>query len=105
MVQVCKRLGVQLGNGNPQLASAAAQLIDNRAEAIIASLRKPYWERKDLPELREDLEAEAFVKNLQVDKLFKQALTSFAKDQARVQILGMHAVIRAYKWEYNRLPN
>ncbi len=100
-----KRLQEQLGGTNAELGSQAMGIIDARIDVTVASLRSPYWERKELPELTGNYPAEQYVRNLGIEEIFDQALNRFARDQAWVQILGVHAAIRSYKWENNRLPD
>lgn len=71
-------------------------------DALLENLRRPAWERKEIPEVKGDSLA---------DRLAEMLLPSFslvgeryAREQAQVQLLGVHAAIRRYRWEHERLP-
>ena len=99
---VLKRLRDQL-QGNNALFDQVGSLLAARLDAITASLRLPAWKRNPLPDLG-DSQAEMFVKALGLEQVYGQAQKAFTRDQAAVQILGVHAAIRRYLWEYDRLP-
>jgi hypothetical protein len=70
------------------------------------NLKKPVWERKPaLPLQGEKLVAD-YVNALAqtLDPVFEGTQTAFVKDQARMQVLGVHAAIRKYRWDHDALP-
>lgn len=72
----------------------------------ISNLTKPYWERKPPPPLQGDKQVAEYVGALMetLDPTLERAQSNFVRDQARMQLLGVNAAIRGYRWEHNVLP-
>jgi hypothetical protein len=77
-----------------------------RFDHYAANLTKPVWERKPPLQLQGNTFVADYVNNLgqTLDPIFEQAQTVFVRDQARMQILGVHAAIRQFRWEHDALP-
>ncbi len=77
-----------------------------RLDHYAANLRKPLWERKPVPPLQGERIVADYVNNLgqTLDPLFEQTQTAFVKDQAAMEVLGVHAAIRRYRWQHDSLP-
>jgi hypothetical protein len=102
---ILKNLDKQLpaGEGFPRAQILA--LVKGQVNYMIENLRKPHWERRPIPPIGGDEVAAQYVEALQLDKVLGQVGSSFARDQARMQMLGVRAVLRAYRWEFGCLPN
>ena len=83
------------------LAGMRARL-DHYAE----NLKRPVWERKPPPPLQGEKLVADYVNALAqtLDPVFENTQTAFVKDQARMQVLGVHAAIRKYRWDHDSLP-
>lgn len=83
------------------LAGMRARL-DHYAE----NLKKPLWDRKLPPPLQGEKLVADYVNALAqtLDPVFESTQTAFVKDQARMQVLGVHAAIRKYRWDHDALP-
>ena len=77
-----------------------------RLDHYAANLTKPVWERRAPLPLQGNPVVANYVNNLgqTLDPLFEGAQTVFVRDQAKIQILGVHAAIRSYRWEHDALP-
>ncbi len=91
-------------------ASAVGPLFDEvgrRVNAyydqVDARLQKPIWERTDIQEPADD---GSIVSQLLSSVLptISRVMDRYGMEQAKVQLLGVHAAIRRYRWENNRLP-
>jgi hypothetical protein len=103
--QMVKHIREQFSEaGSAELATQAAALLGARIDQIIATLRQPPWERKPLPPLEGNSVAVGIVKGLSIEEPLMQGLKAFTREQAMLQVLGVHAAIRAHRWEYSRLP-
>jgi hypothetical protein len=80
-------------------------LVNSRIDFAIENLKHSLWERKAPPTIEGNPMVAAYVNALGIDAVLTSTSKSFAKDQARMQVLGVHAAIRAYRWENNRLPD
>lgn len=80
-------------------------LVNSRIDFAIENLKHPLWERKAPPTIEGNPMIADYVNALRIDEAFATSSKSFTKDQARMQVLGVHAAIRAYRWENNRLPD
>ncbi|MFN3648679.1 MAG: hypothetical protein ACK47B_03780 [Armatimonadota bacterium] len=93
----------------PDTAAQAQALfagIEKEAEGVFqrlhAELRKPAWERKPL-ELPQGDSPGAAVAALLVP-VVENAMEGFAREEAYVRLLAVHAAILSYRWEQNKLP-
>jgi hypothetical protein len=78
-------------------------LADSLCRAEIEELRKAPWQRKPMPRLEAGASmAHRFCALL--TPAYSKAMEKFDTDRARIQLLGVHAAIRRYRWENNRLP-
>jgi hypothetical protein len=77
-----------------------------RLDHYAANLAKPAWERKPPPPLQGDKLVADYVNSLgeTLDASFERSQNVFVRDQARMQILGVHAAIHLYRWEHDALP-
>ena len=87
---------------DPGLAAEVFSLLSARISAIQNMLRHEPWKRGALPPLQGSAAAVAHLKELEVG--YEQFLEVFTRSLARVQLLGVHAAIRRFRWEHNRLP-
>jgi hypothetical protein len=89
---------------------AAASVFDEAAAKLGAkyeraanNFRKPVWDRGELEMLPADdtpsgvIASELFLPSAQISD-------RYGREQALVQLLGVHGAIRRYRWEHNRLP-
>ncbi len=98
-----KHLG-ELTTANVLNGDEIGRILSARLDLVKESLRKPLWERKPLPPIEGDSPAAQAARALNLDAVYTQSLTSFAKEQAKMQVLGVHAAIRKYRWDNDRLP-
>ena len=77
-----------------------------RFDHYAANLTKPVWERRPPPSLQGNKLVADYVNNLgrTLDPVFQNAQTVFVRDLAKMQILGVHAAVRLYRWEHDELP-
>lgn len=86
-----------------QMLDRTTERIRSHFDALLASLRLPYWERPPMEEARGDSPYDILYEMLIPAML--AAMDRYAQEQATVQLLGVHAAIRRYRWEHDRLPN
>jgi len=86
-----------------QMLDRTADHICSHFDALLAGLRLPYWERPPMEEVRGDSPYDILYEMLL--PVMSQAIEKYAQEQAMVQLLGVHAAIRRYRWEHDRLPN
>ncbi len=93
--------------GNPDAAAATmdqvAGMVNAYYDRVTAELQKPVWERKIPEPPKKDGSVGAALLNLVLPATV-QVNEKFARDQAQVQLLGVHAAIRRYLWEHDALP-
>lgn len=77
-----------------------------RFDYYAANLSRPAWERKPPPPPQGNPVVADYVNALgkTLDPAFEQAQTIFVRDQSRMQMLGVRAAIRLYRWEHDALP-
>lgn len=89
---------------------AAAPIFDDATiqvnqtyEQFLTELKKPAWQRQEIPDMDNKTPAGAlaavFMPSINI------ASDRFTQDQVQVQLLGVHAAIRKYRWEHESLPN
>ncbi len=78
-----------------------------RLDHYAANLTKPVWERQPPPPLQGNPIVADYINKLgeTLDPLFLKTQTVFVRDQAKMQILGVHASVRQYRWEHDSLPD
>ena len=82
----------------------AGKIITARYDQVIASLSLPAWERKP-PLPTETATPAGLLADLYAgDMVLGNMLDRYAREQAHMQMLGVHAAIRKYLWEYGSLP-
>ena len=86
----------------PVFDDAAAKL-DGIYDRVIAEIKKPAWQRQDIHE-SDDASPSGILVGVFMPSL-GLASDRFVQDQAQVQLLGVHAAIRRYRWEHDSLPN
>lgn len=70
----------------------------------IAQLRLPYWKRTPPKQDRSDPILTRMMDALSFTEMNQTVTGKWAMLQAQIHLLGVHAAIRRYKWEYDRLP-
>jgi hypothetical protein len=91
--------------------NAAIPLFD-QAKGILAAqydhalvgLKQPAWDRKPFPPIDEASPAGTVASALGGGPVLTQVMDRYAREQAQVQMLGIHAAIHHYLWEFNTLP-
>ncbi|MEP6755795.1 MAG: hypothetical protein ABJA67_09865 [Chthonomonadales bacterium] len=86
----------------PIIADASA-LLNQGYDRVIAELKKPAWQRQDVPDYNNATPASTLAGMMM--PTMGVAQDRFVQDQAHVQLLGVHAAIRKYRWEHDALPN
>ncbi|MEP6755794.1 MAG: hypothetical protein ABJA67_09860 [Chthonomonadales bacterium] len=86
----------------PIIADASA-LLSQGYDRILGELKKPAWQRQDIPDFNNSTPGSALAGMLM--PAMGMAQDRFVKDQAMVQLLGVHAAIRKFRWEHDGLPN
>src|SRR5262249_28343111 len=82
----------------------AQTLFDGFYSDISANARKPIWAREDIPEYKEDGSVPSRLFSLLAPAL-NRVTDRYGSDQAQMQLLGVHAAIRKYRWEHDALPD
>jgi hypothetical protein len=77
--------------------------LDAQFDRIDREMRKPVWERGSVDELPQD-ETPAGVIAGMLMPVTSQVSDRYAREQAQMQLLGVHAAVRRYRWEFSRLP-
>ncbi len=88
---------------DPALAAEVFALLSVRISTVQNMLKQEPWKRGAMPPPEGSAAALAHLKELEVG--YEQILEVFTRDLAKVQMLGVHAAIRRFRWEYNRLPS
>jgi hypothetical protein len=82
----------------------AMNLMTARFDLLFAELKKPLWERKETQQEMPDTPAGKLIGTLMELTGSTRTTESLTRGQVNVQLLGMHAAIRRFRWEHNRLP-
>lgn len=77
-----------------------AFLLDTMAEQV----RRPPWQRKPLPPIEGEGPAVELARSLAPVEALSRAEEAFQREMGRVQVLGLHAAVRRFRWEHDRLP-
>lgn len=97
---------IEAVRANPAAAQAVieqlAALVNAQYAAQLAALRLPPWKRPG-PKLLQDPSPAGRIAQTFL-YVTVQVTPQFTRDQALVQILGVHAAIRRFRWENDRLP-
>lgn len=81
-----------------------AARINAHYEAHIAALRLPPWKRGEMPGgLTDTSPAGITARNLVPNLILRT--TRITQSRVQMQLLGVHAAIRRYRWEHDRLPD
>ena len=95
-------------NQHPETAGPtfdqAQSMFDGFYDGITAGLRKPMWERRDIPNPKDDGSPASKLFGL-IAPAFNRVTDRYGSDQAQPQILGVHAAIHKFQWEHDRLPD
>ena len=93
---------------DPQAARSevdgAIQILMNRFNELISELKKPNWQRKQIKPMEDKTVAGKLASTFSIS-LGSLISDKFAQDQAMVQLLGVQAAIRKYRWENDKLPD
>jgi hypothetical protein len=93
---------------DPAAAEALRARVEQRVNAAydrqIAALRLPYWKRAEEPPWPADGSLAERLTWVVLPPL-SQASTKFTHVRAQVQLLGVQAAIRRYRWEHDRPPD
>lgn len=73
-------------------------------DRLMAEQKKAPWERQELPKMEDDSPAGRLCGMLGDSTLGSMVLDKYAYEQARVQMLGVYAAIRRFRWENRMLP-
>jgi hypothetical protein len=87
----------------PIMDAASGQIVDS-INAVILEMKKPAWERNEVPKVDDRTPVGALVSMLMPSNTYNRVTDRFTAEQAQVQMLGVHAAIRRYKWEHDSLP-
>lgn len=92
--------------GNPEavdrLVAEIRPRMDGYYQSLLLEARKPYRERR-IPEPESDgTVAGAFL--AMMAPAFNQVGGAFERGRTAIRLLAVHAAIRRYRWEYDRLP-
>lgn len=85
---------------------AVAAILAARWEAVLRVLQTPAWERR-LPKFQSgETPAEKLAQDLwqTLEPSLNRILDVWARELAQIQLLGVHAAILDYRWEYNSVP-
>ncbi len=98
----------KLSGSNPNAIGPVFDQVAARANSyydqVEGNMRKPIWERTDIPEpVNDGSLTHQILKG--VLPALNRVLDRYGVEQAKVQLLGVHAAIRRYRWENNTLPN
>jgi len=95
-------------SANPNAATPvfdqAIQILAVQYDHAVASLSQPMWERKPFPPIDRSTPAGYLASEFGGGPVLLRVLDKYAKEQAQVQMLGVHAAIRRWQWEHNSLP-
>lgn len=89
--------------GVAALAEQLAALINAHFTERIVALRQPPWKRPAPRPIEDGSPAGRLAAALL--PVTAQAMTRFTVSQARMQLLGVHAALRRFRWEHERLPD
>src|SRR5262249_17763121 len=94
-------------NTNPgstgQIFDQATEKLSAFYDGAIDNMRKPVWQRGDIAKLPPDDSPSSAIVSLLASSV-NLVSDRYGREQAQVQILGVHAAIRRYRWEHNHLP-
>ena len=100
--EILKNLDQSLPKDPTFPAAEVRALVSRRLPSIIENLKHPRYERALLPPIQGSPLAVQFVEELGIEKNLDQIESSYARDQAKMQLLGVHAAIRLYRWNHDR---
>lgn len=94
--------------GNPGAAKAifdqAGARMDAHFDRLMTELRKHPWERRDLPSTEDETPAGKLCGLLDNPNLGSSVMDRYTREQAEVQLLGVYAAVRRFRWENQTLP-
>ncbi len=100
-----RRLAAHLRSNPPDVGVLVA-LTKARAaayyDAAIVNVQRPRSQRKTLPSVGGDT-LDARLLDI-LTPFIDQVADKYDQMEAKVRLLGVHAAVRAYRWEHNRLP-
>lgn len=86
-----------------RLIEDASSLIMKSHDDILENLRHPAWERKEITRPEEKTPAGQLANALLIDP--SRVVDRYETERASIRLLGVHAAIRRFRWENNRLPD
>jgi hypothetical protein len=84
------------------LIDQTTALVQEQYAQLFASLRQPYWERREFTLKDPDSLSGRLYHLLTADT--GQVSERYARDRVNVQLLGLQTALRRFRWEYERLP-
>lgn len=102
LVALLQSLADNPSAAGPMLDDAGAKITAFH-DKVVASLKLPIWERKEIDPALDDSPASVIAGA--IIPSVNQASDRFGREQAQVQLLGVHAAIRRYRWEHDALPS
>jgi hypothetical protein len=97
-----KRLDLPTPEAREAFFGDLAAQLDRFYGRILEETRKPRWERKPVP-VQDDGTLPSRIAATFVPA-FERVGDAYARDEARIRLLAVHALIRRYRWEHDRLP-
>ncbi len=91
------------GAAIPAMLDQTRAIADTQDRVLIEETRKPAWQRKPFRQLETRGTMASRLYGL-VSPTYSPALGKFDAEAARIHLLGIHAAIRKFRWENNRLP-
>lgn len=92
------------GAAIPSVLEQTRAVAETEDRAMLLEMRKPAWQRKPLRKLETRTNMATRLYGL-ISPSYPQALSRFDAEIARIHLLGVHAGIRRFRWEHNRLPS
>jgi hypothetical protein len=86
-----------------QIVDEANATLTRIYDEVLTNLRKPAWERKPISVPNDKTLAGELANSLLTDT--SRISDRYESERANIRLLGVHAAIRRYRWEYERPPN
>jgi len=82
----------------------AIAVLVRRLDAMADQIRLPPWQRKAPAPLQGEGPAVEVARRLDIAEALVRTTETFQREMGRVQVLGLHAAVRRFRWEFGRLP-
>lgn len=93
---------------NPNAAAGvfdeSARILFSQYDQAISSINQPAWDRKPFPAVDKSTAAGFLALEFGGGPMLSRILDRYAREQAQIQMLGIHAAIHHRMWEFNSLP-